>query len=254
VPALRLIVRATGMLLGFLACVPLHYLSLLILRRSGWPRRFLAWTAFAAGIEVSVEGRPLDHHVLFASNHISWVDILLLGGSAGAAFVSKEEVARWPVIGWLAKLNRTVFVARAERGAVRDQADALRNALARGQPVALFPEGTVSPDGQVLAFRASLFASLYPPLPGVKVQPIAIDYGAAAADLAWLDGETILANATRLLSRRGSLPVTLRFLEPVDPVAAGDRKALASRSREEIVEALAGGASGAEPLPLYGRR
>ena len=242
------------MLLGFLACVPLHYLSLLILRRSRWPRRFLAWTGFAAGLEVRIEGRPLEHHVLFVSNHISWVDILLLGGSAGAAFVSKEEVGRWPVIGLLAKLNNTVFVARAERSAVKGQADALRNALARGQPVALFPEGTVTADGTVLPFRASLFASLYPALANVKVQPIAIDYGHAAADLAWLDEETIVANAMRLLSRRGSMPVTLRFLEPVDPAAAGDRKVLAQRSREEIVEALAGGASGAEPLPLYGRQ
>lgn len=251
---MRLIVRATAMALGFLACVPLHYLSLLILRRSRWPRRFLAWLGFAAGLEVRIEGRPLDRHVLFVANHISWVDILLLGGSAGAAFVSKEEVARWPVIGWMARLNNTVFVARAERSAVKGQADALRTALAAGQPVALFPEGTVTPDGQVLPFRASLFASLFPPLPGVQVQPVAIDYGDAGADLAWQDEETIVANAMRLLSRRGSLPVTLRFLDPIDPAAAGDRKALASRSREEIVEALAGTASGAGPLPLYGAR
>jgi 1-acyl-sn-glycerol-3-phosphate acyltransferase len=250
----RLIVRGIGILLGFLVCVPLHYLSLLVLRRSRWPRRFLAWTAFAAGIEVRVEGEPLDRHVLFVSNHISWVDILLLGGSAGAAFVSKEEVARWPLVGWMARLNNTVFVARAERSAVKVQADALRAALARGQPVALFPEGTVSPDAQVLPFRASLFASLFPPLPDVKVQPVAIDYGSAAADLAWVEGETIVANAARVLNRKGAMPVTLRFLAPVDPATAGDRKSLSGRSRDEIVEALAGGAFEGEALPLYGSR
>jgi len=247
----RLAVRALGVLLGLIACVPLHYLSLLILRSSHWPRRFLAWTAFAIGIEVAIEGKPIDRHVLFVSNHISWLDILLLGGSAGAAFVSKEEVARWPVVGWLARVNRTVFVARAERSAVKGQADALRVALSKGQPVALFPEGTVAPDGHVLPFRPSLLASLYPPLAEVTVQPVAIDYGEATKDLAWLDGETIVSNARRVLSHRGSLKVVLRFLEPVDPHLAGDRKALAARSREAIVAALGAGASADEPVPLY---
>ncbi len=246
--------RAVGILLGLVVCVPLHYLSLLFLRRSQWPRRFLRWTAIAAGLEVAIAGRPLERSVLFVANHKSWIDILLLGGGAGAAFVSKEEVRRWPVIGWLARLNRTVFVARAERSGVRGQADALRNALATGQPVALFPEGTVSEGDEVLPFRPSLLASLYPPLPGVRVQPVAIDYGEAGADIAWVEGETIVANATRILSRRGAMPVRLSFLEPVDPQSAGDRKQLAAQSRAQIVEALAAPASGDGALGLYGSR
>jgi len=247
----RLGFRLAAVLLGLIFCVPLHYLWVLAGVRSPWPRRFLAWTARSAGLRVRIEGRPLGRDVLFVANHLSWLDILLLGGSAGAAFVSKEEVGRWPAVGWLARLNNTVFVARAERGAVKGQADALRDRLGAGLPVALFPEGTVGDGTGLLPFRPSLLASLYPPLPSVMVQPVAIDYGVAAADVAWIEGESTLDNARRIFSRPGTIPVTLRFLGPVDPHQAADRKALAALCRAEIVEALA--ASEAAPAPLYGR-
>lgn len=248
---IRFACRSLLILLGILACVPLHYASRLLLGRSVWPRRFLRWAGWAAGLRVWIEGTALRRDVLFAANHESWLDILLLGGSAGAAFVSKEEVSRWPVVGWLAGLNRTVFVARAERSAVKGQADALRTALAAGQPVALFPEGTVGSGKEVLPFRPSLFASLDPPLPLTKVQPVAIDYGEAARDIAWIEGESTFANARRILSRPGPMPVTLRFLAPLDPHDAGGRKVLAAAAQAEVVAALA--ASEDAAAPLYGR-
>jgi 1-acyl-sn-glycerol-3-phosphate acyltransferase len=188
-------------------------------------------------MRVRVIGVPLERDVLFLANHLSWLDILLVAGASGAAFVAKAEVAATPVVGWLARLNNTVFVARTERSGVRGQADALRSALASGQPVALFPEGTTDGGPQILPFRASLLASLFPPLPGVLVQPVALDYGAAAHDLSWIGDESGLANVRKVLARRGTTPVTLRFLPPVDP-ASGDRKTLASAARAEIVEAL----------------
>jgi 1-acyl-sn-glycerol-3-phosphate acyltransferase len=183
-------------------------------------------------------GSPLRDQVLFVSNHLSWIDIILIAGASGAAFVSRDDVARWPIIGWLARINRTIFVARTRRGAVRDQADALRNALASGQAVALFPEGTTEGGAGILPFRASLLASLYPPIEGVRVQPIALDYGAAAHDIAWVGQEPAVANAKRVLSRRGPIPVTISFLAPIDPERFPDRKALAEAAREEIVAAL----------------
>ena len=186
-----------------------------------------------------IVGRPLRSHVLFVANHLSWLDILLLAGATGSAFVSKAEVARYPLIGWLARLNRTIFVARAERGAVRGQVDAVRSTLATGQPVALFPEGTTAGGDEVLPFRASLFASLYPPSPDIRVQPVAIDYGKAASDIAWVGDEPAKANALRILRRKGHVPVRLYFLEPVDPASIPDRKLLADAARSEIVAALA---------------
>ena len=230
--------RLLAIVAGLIACVPLHYAWKLFGRRSPWPRRFLFWVGYSAGLRVRVEGRPLASHVLFVANHLSWLDIMLIAGTSGASFVSKEEVARWPVVGWLAGLHQTVFVARTERRAVKGQADALRAALAAGRPVALFPEGTTAGGHEVLPFRASLLSALFPPIARVNVQPVAIDYGEAAHDLAWVGEESAPANAKRILSRPGTIPVTVRFLEPVDPAEAGDRKNLAERCRGEILAAL----------------
>jgi 1-acyl-sn-glycerol-3-phosphate acyltransferase len=90
----------------------------------------------------------------------------------------------------------------------------------------------------VLPFRASLLASLFPPLPDVKVQPVALDYGSAAGGIAWVGKEGAADNAKRVLSRKGATPVRIRFLEPLDPKDFGDRKALAEAARGAIVGAL----------------
>lgn len=245
---MRLTLRIAAIVAGLAVCLPLHYLWRLFRLRSPWPRRFLGWVGRSAGMRSHIVGTPLRSNVLFLANHLSWLDVMLIAGASGAAFVSKDEVARWPVIGWLASLNNTVFIARAERNAVRGQADALRSALATGQPVALFPEGTTEGGTDVLPFRASLLASLFPPLPGVKVQPIAIDYGHAGREIAWMGDEPAAANAKRVLSRRGTALVTIRFLDPVDPAAVGERKALAALTRDRIVAALPGSARSADGL------
>ena len=240
----RLAFRVLAIALGLIVCLPLHYLSKLF-GPSPWPRRFLRWVGRAAGMRVRIVGTPLKRNVLFLANHLSWLDIMLIAGASGAAFVSKEEVGQWPVIGWLARMNNTVFVARSNRREVKGQADALRSALASGQPVALFPEGTTEGGTEVLPFRASLLSALYPLIPGLQVQPVALDYGAAAHDIAWVGEEGAADNARRVLSRAGTAEVVIHFLQPVDPVAAADRKALASLSRGEIVAALSGGTGGA---------
>lgn len=249
---IRLVGRLILIVAGLLSCLPFHYAWKLLGRPSPWPRRFLWWVAQAAGARVTVAGTPLSSRVLFVANHLSWLDIMVLAGASGTAFVSKDEVARWPVLGWLARLNNTVFIARTERKAVRGQADALRAALAGGQPVALFPEGTTGGGTEVLPFRASLLQSLFPPLPSLKVQPVALDYGEASDDIAWVGDEAAGANATRVLSRRGTIPVSVRFLEPLDPATLGDRKAVAERARSDIVAALATAKSSPSASPLLG--
>src|SRR6185503_1833874 len=100
----------------------------------------------------------------------------------------------------------------------------------------------------LLPFRPSLFASLFPPLPGVRVQPVAIDYGDAAADVVWIGDEPFGTNAGRILSRPGTIRATLRFLAPIDPGEAGDRKILAARSQAEVAQALGASAAPGDPL------
>ncbi len=245
---MRFAFRMARILAGLLFYLPLHYLWKLARRRSPWPSKFLGWVGRSAGMRLTVVGTPIPSHVLFLANHLSWLDIMLLADASGTAFVSKDDVARWPVIGWLASLNNTVFIARTQRNSVRGQADQLRSALMTGQPVALFPEGTTEGGTEVLPFRASLLASLFPPLPGVKVQPVALDYGAAGEDIAWLGKEGAAANAKRVLSRPGKARVKVHFLDPIDPADLPDRKALAEKSRAEIVAALGASARSADRL------
>lgn len=235
----RLVARSLSIALGLLVCLPLHCLWRLAGAPSPWPRRFLAWVGRSAGVRVRACGTPLRNNVLFLANHVSWLDIMIVAGATGTAFVSMAEVKSWPVIGWLATIGGTVFIARSDRRNVRGQADALRVALSAGRPVALFPEGTTEGGRAVLPFKASLLSSLFPPLPGVRIQPVAIDYGDLTAAIAWVGGESAGANAKRIFSRPGTIPVTIHYLEPIDPAEAGDRKALAAAAQAEVEAALA---------------
>jgi lyso-ornithine lipid O-acyltransferase len=216
----------------------LHGLWRLFRAPSPWPRLFLRRAAWAAGVDIAVAGRPLDRDVLYVVNHLSWLDILIVAGATGARFVAKAEVRGWPVIGWLAGLHGTIYVARAERGKVHEQAGTMRAALAEGKPVTLFPEGGTGPGDYVGPFRASLLAALLPPLPGVKLQPLALDYGAEARTIAWPDAHDVGTEAMRVLAMPGRRKVVLRCLAPIDPAAMPDRKALATAARAEICAAL----------------
>ncbi|MEA3046901.1 MAG: lyso-ornithine lipid O-acyltransferase [Sphingomonadales bacterium] len=205
---IRLALRAAAILAGLCLCVPLHYLWRLFGARSIWPQVFLGYVGRCCGLRVRVEGNPLREKVLVAANHVSWLDILALGGGAPVNFVARHDVEGWPAVGWAADLNDTIYIARDARRAVKGQADALRQALAGGRAVALFPEGPTEAGRELLPFRASLFASLFPVLDGVRVQPVAIDYGEAFDAVAWIGDEGYTLNAKRILSRPGTIPVT----------------------------------------------
>jgi len=235
---LRLPLRVAAAGAALVLCLPPHYMWRILRRPSPWPRIFLGSLGRIAGMRPRIIGTPLERNVLFVCNHLSWLDIMLVAGATGSSFVSRDDVADWPVAGWLARLNNTIFVARTSRRSVHGQADALRAALASGHPVALFPEGTTEGGHEVLPFRASLFAAVVPPPDGVKVQPVAIDYGPVARDISWTGNEPAGRNAKRVLSRPGTADVTLRFLEPIDPRDLPDRKRLAEQARLAILHAL----------------
>ena len=109
--------RLAGLVLLFLLYVPPHLLSKWLLGRSGWPPRFLRHAGLVAGVRPKVEGQPLGPHTLVIANHTSWLDIILLGGWAGSAFVSKAELAGTPLLGWIAGQNRTLYIDRSARRA-----------------------------------------------------------------------------------------------------------------------------------------
>ena len=217
-------------------CLAGYVLTWPLRRRIGWPRFFLQWFGEAMGLDVHVEGEPLGRDVLYVANHVSWLDILALGGATPTGFVSKDDVSGWPLVGMLARIGGTIFIDRESRRAVRGQADQLGQALGAHRPIVLFPEGTTNDGRTLFPFRAALFASVAPPPPGIRVQPVAIDYGAAAAEISWSGDEELGPNALKVLGRPGRLRCTIRFLDPLPP--SDDRKALAAQAQDAISAAL----------------
>ena len=234
----RLTLRALGLALALLVTVPLHYLWRLARLNSPWPRIFLGWAARLAGARVERVGTALRRDVFFTSNHLSWIDILAIAGQSGTAFVAKDELRRAPVVGWLSTLNRTVFVKRENRMGVAAQIDLLREALDRNWSVTVFPEGTTTDGQSLLPFKTPMLRVLEPPPPGVRVQPVLVDYGAVAEEIGWVGAETGLDNAKRVLARRGSFRLRVHFLAPFSPVEFPGRKAIAAESRRRIEAAL----------------
>ncbi len=235
---LRFAARLLGLLGLLLALLPLHYLTHAIGRKSHWPRVFLRDAVWIIGGNLRTAGRPLEANVFFIANHISWLDIAAMGGASGAAFISKAELRDTPVMGWLANLNRTLYVSREDKLGVAGQIAMLREAMAENHAIAVFPEGTTSNGRSLLPFKTSLLAVLEPPPPGVMVQPALIDYGAAADAIAWIGQESGKDNGIRILSRAGRFPLTVHFLEPFDPAALGGRKAVAAEAQRRVGAAL----------------
>jgi 1-acyl-sn-glycerol-3-phosphate acyltransferase len=230
-----------ALLLALLLMLPPHLVARLT-GRSPWPHRFLALAGRIAGLRVRIAGTPLRRDVFYIANHVSWTDILALGGATGCAFVSKDDVGRWPLIGWLAAQNNTILVARDRRAAIGDQIAAMRRAIADHQPVTLFPEGTTGDGRTLLPFKPTLLATLLPPPRDIRVQPVLIDYGDATGIVAWHGDESAGAIAARITGHHAPIPVTLHFLDPIDPAAFADRKALAAACRAPIAAALASSA------------
>ncbi|MEO8722766.1 MAG: lysophospholipid acyltransferase family protein [Sphingobium sp.] len=226
--------RLAALIGSLLICLPLHLVWKLLRRHSPWPHIFFGLAARSVGARVSTSGVPRTHDVFFVCNHVSWIDILAMGGATGTAFIAHDGIARWPIVGWLAAQNNTIFVARERRHGVGEQLNTLREALMRHQSVALFPEGTTSDGATLLPFKPALFAGLMPPPRDLDIQPVFIDYGAATSDIAWYGSEPAGTNAWRLLARKGPLPITLHFLDPFDPEHLPDRKAVAAEARKRI--------------------
>ena len=126
----RFAARALALVLALLVFVPLHYLYRIFRYGSPFPMWFLGLAGWIAGARVTRIGTPLRRDVFFISNHVSWIDILILAGASGTAFVAKQELSEVPIIGWLCRLNRTVFVKRENRMGVAEQINDLREALA----------------------------------------------------------------------------------------------------------------------------
>ena len=201
-------------------------------------------------VRVRTTGRPFSAlPTLLVANHVSWLDILILGHAADATFVAKSEIAGWPVIGWLARMTGTMFVRRHWRS-VRQQRDELAARLEAGQNVVLFPEGTSTDGLGVHPFKSALFAAVEGNAPSrpLAVQPVTLAYVALAdgtpigaeeaGRYAWF-GETLFAPHLLAALCSDGCRVDLVLHEPVLSWEVEDRKQLARQAQALIAREVA---------------
>ncbi|MET0179819.1 MAG: lysophospholipid acyltransferase family protein [Novosphingobium sp.] len=235
---LRIGFRAAA-LIGWLAlCLAGYHMWRLVRRANPWPRVFLGGAARIAGAAVRVEGQPPAGGAFLVVNHVSWLDVPALAGASGAAFVAHDGLAAIPLLKWLCEMNGTVFVARHDRASVAAQVGQIRGALTASAVLAVFPEGTTSDGTGLLAFKSSLLSALVPVPDGVVIQPVLLDYGREAAEIAWVGDELGLDNVKRILARARPVRLTIRFLPPLAGEAVADRKAMAVAARDAMLAAL----------------
>jgi 1-acyl-sn-glycerol-3-phosphate acyltransferase len=172
---------------------------------------------------------------LLVCNHVSYVDILVLGSIAPAVFVAKSEVAKWPVFGWFARGCGTIFVRRELRSDVTRISDEIRNRLQRGFLVVLFPEGTSSDGGEVLPFKSSLLEPVR--AVGRDVYAAHVSYvqrdGTPGTNVPYWGEMTMLPHLLRLLSQpRVKARVGLRAVKELPDC----RKELARQLQAEVTQ------------------
>ena len=200
------------------------------------------------GIRIHVHGglekrRP----VMLAANHASWKDILVLGAIADVTFIAKSEVASWPVFGPLAKLQKTIFVAREDKRKAGAQVTQIAERLTAGEIVVLFPEGTTSDGNRLLDIKSSLFgaaAAAVPHVPGniVHVQPVAIAYtrvygmamGRYHRPIAAWPGDIELVPHLMGVLKAEAIDVEVSFGETIEFRAGDNRKLLSTNVAAQI--------------------
>jgi len=242
--------------------MPVQLAGLVLRRRwtSTLPVFYHRWCCRILGFRIQVIGTPTSERpVLYAANHISYTDITVLGSVIPGSFIAKSEVARWPFFGWLAKLQRSVFVDRRVRSTVA-QRELIGKRLADGDALILFPEGTSGDGNRVRPFKSALFSAAQQGegIPLVIVQPVSLAYtrldGIPIGRLyrpffAWY-GALDLAPHLWSMVGLGTVEVVVEFHPPTFFRDCGSRKALAKYCHARI----AGGVAGAlfdrpQPMP-----
>lgn len=198
-------------------------------------------------IKVRVNGAPVrDRAVLFVSNHVSWIDIVVIGSVLPVAFVAKSDVRKWPLVGIAAVMQRTVFVDRSKRHRSADAVAKIADRLKRGTPVVLFAEGTSSDGNRVLPFRSALLGAVemagsHMPEP-LGIQPMAIAYpaqhgialGRRKRPLAAWYGDMDFVPHIKTLVECAALDAVVSYGPPMTADGSRSRKELTARLERSV--------------------
>jgi 1-acyl-sn-glycerol-3-phosphate acyltransferase len=246
----RYLIRVPMLLWHALVHLPLLRLALTPVTR-GWRwgdepfqhRAIRAWQGGLMrvfGFRLRREGTPLADATMFVANHVGWVDISVLHSQRMMGFVAKDEIAGWPLVGWLAARGQTIFHRRGSTESLGGVLGEMVRRLQRGHSVGVFPEGGTRGGGEVGPFHARIFTAAVEA--AVPVQPVALVYGehgAAQQVVAFGKRESFAANFVRLLGEPAR-SATVHFLEPIPPGGEDGRRRIADLARARIVDAITG--------------
>ncbi len=250
-PVLRAILVMSGFFLLMAVLIPIQWLAL----KTGWhlqrslPVFFHRTLSRILGLRVHLEGEPLvPGPLLIAGNHLTWLDIVPVSMIGPLSFISKGEVANWPVFGLLAKLQRTIFIDRDRRSAVAAQRLEIEDRLTAGECLVLFPEGTTGTGNRVLPFKSSLFGAVQNKARMTPVvQPMSIAYTrvhglplgrSMRPKIAWYGDMDMIPHLISYLLM-GPVDVTIRLGRPLDPAAYPNRKMLTAAAQLAVEEGFA---------------
>lgn len=212
------------------------------------PRLFHRLGCIFLGLRVTVLGRPsTGRPTLLLANHISWNDIIAIGSCADVTFVAKSEIRKWFFVGFMASLQRTLYVDRKKRGDAHRASREMGQRLASGGAVLLFAEGQSDVGTHVLPFRSALVgaaqhAMLEAGARDVLIQPVTVAYtrlqglpiGRNERGLiSWIRAKSIGQNIRELLSR-GTREVTIAFGTPMPLAEGADRKVVTRAAEAEV--------------------
>jgi len=230
------ILRLSALALVTLALLPVQLVVMRLApgRSAAIPLLFHRITCRCLGVRRRIRGTPppLGSGGLIVANHVSWLDISVLGAERPVCFVAKSEVRGWPVIGFLSSLQHTLFIDRSRRSATADVAAQMGARLSAGEAVVLFAEGTTGDGTRILPMRSSLLGAAHEALKSeidgaaeadIAVYPLTISYTGfhaiaggrvERAALAWY-GETELAPHLKAVLDAGAVDVELAWGEPI---------------------------------------
>jgi 1-acyl-sn-glycerol-3-phosphate acyltransferase len=239
--------------LFYAAVLPFQLLALRFdWRLAGWlPLLFHRLLLRLVGVRVIERGRPPSPKTatLVLSNHLSWLDIPVIGSLHPLSFIAKSEIENWPLIGYVAGLQRTVFIDRQRRKATAEANHTVAHRLKRGEVMVLFAEGTTGDGNRLLPFRSSLVGAAQaalqdPSVSRIDLQPLTIAYTRRNGlpvtrrerpEIAWY-GDMDLAPHVRIFLQKGPLDVVVTWGEPI--LFNGDRKRATAAAEAVVREAF----------------
>jgi lyso-ornithine lipid O-acyltransferase len=236
---LLLLLIIIGIILTIIFCrntIPAHGITSKII--TGW----LGTVARTLGIRIKTFGNALPEKTLFVANHISWLDILVLGHLTPIHFLSKHEVKTMPIIGWLATRAGTLYIKRGNKESASESSSDITAVLKQDHNSLIFAEGTTT-DGNVKKFHSRMLQSAIDAQ--AMVQPVAIFYPLTDPQtqktvinpITLFMGNTTIGESADRIFRTPRIDVEVHYLQPIDSTGT-TRDEIAQHAFDEVTEAI----------------